>query len=300
MAPRAIITGAAGLIGQYLVKTASRWASDWHVQGLSRAELDLTETSKVEARIHALKPDLLIHCAALSRTKDCELDPDAARRINVEATAHLAQLSRDIPFIFLSSGEVFDGRTGWYGEKDEPNPINVYGQTKLEAEQAVLQNPLHTVVRIVLTAGMSETGDKSFVEDMRRTARAGKDVTLYADEFRCPLPAGVIARALWELVERQQPGLYHLGGRERLSRWEIGEALLPWFPELDDHLIKGSARNHIGSPRPADLSLRCDKIQSLLSFRIPGFREWLIGRTDPGEALWDYLDGSPSAVKRET
>jgi len=280
------------LIGQYLVKTASRWASGWDVQGLSRAELELTEKSHLEARIHALKPDLLIHCAALSRTKDCEQNPDEARRVNVEVTAHLAQLSRDIPFIFLSSGEVFDGTTGWYGETDEPNPINVYGKTKMEAEQAVLQNSGHTVVRIVLIAGTSERGDRSFVEEMCRTAKAGKDVTLYADEFRCPLPAGVIARTIWELVDRKQPGLYHLGGSERLSRWEIGEALLPWYPELKGHLIKGSARNHVGSPRPADLSLRCDKLQRLLSFRIPGFREWLEGRPRRGEDLWDYLDGS--------
>ncbi len=280
------------MIGQYLVKTASRWASGWDVQGLSRAELELTEKSHLEARIHALKPDLLIHCAALSRTKDCEQNPDKARRVNVEVTAHLAQLSRDIPFIFLSSGEVFDGTSGWYGETDEPNPINVYGKTKLEAEQAVLQNPGHTVVRIVLTAGTSERGDRSFVEEMCRTTKAGKEVTLYADEFRCPLPAGVIARTIWELVNRKQPGLYHLGGSDRLSRWEIGEALLPWCPELKGHLIKGSARNHVGSPRPSDLSLRCDKIQSLLSFRVPGFREWLAGRPRRGEDLWDYLDGS--------
>jgi dTDP-4-dehydrorhamnose reductase len=127
---------------------------------------------------------------------------------------------------------------------------------------------------------------------MCRVAKAGKDVTLYADEFRCPLPAGVIARVIWELVDRKQPGLYHLGGSERLSRWEIGEVLLPWCPELKGRLVKGSARNHVGSPRPADLSLRCDKIQSLLSFRIPGFREWLAGRSRRGVDLWDYLDGS--------
>ncbi len=293
MAPRAIITGAAGLIGQYCVKTASRWVPGWDVQGLSRTDLELTDRLKVDARIRALKPDLLIHCAALSRTKACEQDPDQARRDNVEVTAHLAQLSKDIPFIFLSSGEVFDGMTGWYGETDEPNPINVYGQTKHEAEQTVLQNPRHTVVRIVLTAGTSERNDRSFVEDMCRTAKVGKDVTLYADEFRCPLPAGVIARAVWELVDRKQPGLYHLGGSERLSRWDIGEVLLPWYPELKSRLLKGSARNHIGSPRPIDLSLRCDKIQSLLSFRIPGFREWLAERSFRGADLWDYPDGSP-------
>ncbi|HLA61892.1 MAG TPA: NAD(P)-dependent oxidoreductase [Nitrospiraceae bacterium] len=293
MAPRAIITGAAGLIGQYLVKTAPRWAPDRDMQGLTRADLDLTDRANVERTWQSIKPNAVIHCAALSRTKDCEQDPEQARRINVEATAYLAQLSRDIPFIFLSSGEVFDGRTGWYGETDEPNPINVYGQTKLEAEQAVLQNPRHTVVRIVLTAGISETGDRSFVEDMCRTAKAGKNVTLYADEFRCPLPAGVIARVIWELVDCEQPGLYHLGGSDRLSRWEIGETLLPWCPELKGHLMKGSARNHVGSPRPADLSLRFDKIQSLLSFRIPGFRGWLAGRSRRGTDLWDYLDGSP-------
>ena len=293
MAPRAIITGAAGLIGQYLVKTAPRWAPVWDIQGLTRADLDLTDRANVERTWQSIKPNAVIHCAALSRTKACEQDPEQARRINAEVTAHLAQLSQAIPFIFLSSGEVFDGSTGWYGETDEPNPINVYGQTKLEAEQAVLQNPRHTVVRIVLTAGTSETGDRSFVEDMCRTAKAGKDVTLYADEFRCPLPAGVIARVIWELVDREQPGLYHLGGSDRLSRWEIGETLLPWCLELKGHLMKGSARNHVGSPRPADLSLRCDKIQSLLSFRIPGFREWLAGRSRRDADLWDYLDGSP-------
>jgi dTDP-4-dehydrorhamnose reductase len=290
MAPRAIITGAAGLIGQYLVKTAPRWAPGWDVRGLTRADLDLTDHPNVERAWQSIKPNAVIHCAALSRTKDCEQDPKRARRINVQATANLAQLSRDIPFIFLSSGEVFDGKTGWYSESDEPKPINVYGQMKLEAERVVLQNPRHTVVRIVLTAGTSQGGDRSFVEDMCRAAKSGKDVPLYADEFRCPLPAGAIARAMWELVGLERPALYHLGGAERLSRWDIGEALLPWYPELKGRLVKGSARNHTGAPRPADLSLMCDKLQGLLSFRIPGFREWLLDRSDRGADLWDYLE----------
>jgi dTDP-4-dehydrorhamnose reductase len=288
MAPRAIITGAAGLIGQYLVKSAPRWAPGWNVEGLTRAQLDLTDPLAVESAFHRHKPQLVIHSAALSRTRDCEQDPERARRINIDATATLAELAQNIPFIFLSSGEVFDGTTGWYRESDEPNPINVYGRTKLEAERVVLRNPAHMVVRIVLTAGTSEGGDRSFVEDMCRKARAGKDVTLYTDEFRCPLPAGVIARALWGLVDHDKPGLYHLGGNERLSRWEIGELLLPWYPELQGRLIKGSALNDAGAPRPIDLSLSCDKIQKVLSFRIPGLRSWLAGRTRHGVDLWDY------------
>jgi dTDP-4-dehydrorhamnose reductase len=286
--PRIIVTGAAGLIGQYCVKSASRWAPDWEVRGLSRADLDLTDHIAVERTWQLLKPNAVIHCAALSRTKDCEHDPQLARRINVDATAHLARLSKDIPFIFLSSGEVFDGETGWYQETDEPNPINFYGKTKHEAEQLVLQNPHHTVVRIVLTAGTSQNGDRSFVEDMCRTAQSGKSVTLYADEYRCPLPAGAIARAIWELVGKDESGLFHLGGCERLSRWEIGRALLPWYPELQGRLGKGYACNHTGAPRPADLSLNCEKIQALLSFPIPGFRNWLKNRVHRGVDLWDY------------
>jgi dTDP-4-dehydrorhamnose reductase len=295
MKPRVLVTGAAGLIGQYLVKTASRWVPQWEIQGLTRADLDITDHLAVERAWQHLQPGAVIHCAALSRTKDCEHNPQVAHRTNVDATGHLARLSADIPFIFVSSGEVFDGEAGWYSEAVEPNPINVYGKTKVEAEQRVLQNPRHTVVRIVLTAGTSQHGDRSFVEDMCRTAQAGKHVTLYADEFRCPLPAGVIARAVWELAQRDCPGLYHLGGSERLSRWEIGEALLPWYPELNGQLVKGSSRDHRGAPRPADLSLNCEKIQRLLSFPIPGFRSWLDSRTCRETDLWDYEPESHEA-----
>jgi len=287
MKPIVVVTGAGGLIGQYLLRTGSRWAPKWEVRGLARRDLELTDFPAVERMWRGLDPSAVIHCAALSRTKDCEQNPAAARLANVQVTAHLSSLSRDTPFIFLSSGEVFDGRRGWYEETDEADPINVYGRTKLEAEQLVLGNPRHSVVRIVLTAGTSDAGDRSFVEDMCRAARAGHDVRLYADEFRCPLPAGVIARALWGLLDAERAGLYHLGGSERLSRWEIGELLLPRYPVLAGRLVRGSGRDHVGAPRPADLSLRCDKIQALLSFQLPGFRQWLERQESDGD-LWNY------------
>jgi dTDP-4-dehydrorhamnose reductase len=288
MKPVVLVTGAAGLIGRYLVNRAGHWAPQWEVRGLTRADLDLTDGSNVEAAWHSIHPAAVIHCAALSRTHECHQNPDLARRVNVESTTLLAGLSKDIPFFFLSSGDVFDGRASWYGETDEPVPLNVYGETKWEAEQIILGNPLHTVVRLVLTAGTSPDRDRGFVEEMCRVARTGQEITLYADEFRCPLPAGVIARALWELLDRNQPGLYHLGGSERHSRWDIGQTLVPWYPELNGRLVKSSARNHRGGPRPADLSLRCDKLQRLLSFPLPGFQRWLAGRSERGPDLWDY------------
>lgn len=286
--PIALVTGAAGLIGSYLVKTAARWAPERRVQGLTRSDLDLTDTARVRELWLLLQPSLVIHCAALSRTEACERDPTLARTLNVDVTARLADLSADIPFFLFSSDQVFDGHKGWYVETDEPHPRNVYAETKLAAERLVLANPKHTVVRTSLNAGWSPTGDRSFVEEMRRTWQAGRRLTLFTDEFRCPIPAGVTARAVWELAQKQQPGLYHLAGAERLSRWDIGRVLAAQWSELQAETAPGSIRDYAGPFRPPDLSLNCDKIQALLSFRLPGFREWLAGRAGRDHDLWDY------------
>lgn len=288
MKPLVWITGAGGLVGNYLLRTAARWAPDWDVRGLTRQEVDLTDERAVRRLWLEQQPALVIHCAAISRPAVCEQDPALATKINVGATALLASLASEVPLLFFSSDQVFDGRQGWYVETDRINPINRYGETKAAAEEIVLSNPRHTVVRLALTAGTSSTGDRSFVEDMCRSAAANLRLTLFTDEFRSPLPAGVVARAIWELIARKQSGLYHLGGAERLSRMEIGEALTTSYPELASRLQPGSVAAYRGPQRPPDLSMRCDKIQRLLSFSIPGFRSWLIDRATAGTDVWDY------------
>ncbi len=288
MKPIALVTGAAGLIGGYLVRTAPRWVPDWDVRGVTRAEVDLTDRAQVKRLWNRHRPDLVIHCAALSRTGLCEQDPAQARLINVEATRILADLARDVPFIFLSTDQVFDGAKGQYVETDAVHPLNVYAQTKAEAEQIVLANPAHGVVRIALTAGTSPTRDRSFVEDMVRSAAKGAKLTLFTDEFRCPLPAGALVRALWEFGVQRRAGLYHVGGHERLSRWEIGELLATRFPALRASIQPGSVADYHGPPRPPDLSMRSEKMQALLSFRLPGFRQWLTDASPDGGDLWDY------------
>lgn len=288
MKPVAWITGSGGLVGSYLVRTAARWVPDWDVRGLTRQDLDLTDERAVRQLWLEQQPALVIHCAAISRPAVCEQDPALATKINVGATALLASLASEVPLLFFSSDQVFDGRQSWYVETDRINPINRYGETKAAAEELVLSNPRHTVVRLALTAGTSSTGDRSFVEDMRRSVAAHLRLTLFTDEFRCPVPAGVVARAIWELIAQKQSGLYHLGGAERLSRMEIGEALATWYSELASGLQPGWVAAYRGPQRPPDLSMRCDKIQRLLSFRIPGFRSWLINRATAGTDVWDY------------
>ena len=115
---------------------------------------------------------------------------------------------------------------------------------------------------------------------MRRAWQAGQTLRLFTDEFRCPIAAEVTARAIWELAARNEPGLYHVAGSERLSRWQIGQLLAARWPELKPGLIPASLKEYAGAPRAPDTSLNCAKAQKLLSFRLPGLTEWLSAHPD--------------------
>src|SRR5882724_9372207 len=173
--PRTIwITGAAGLIGSYLVKKAAQFVPSLRVVALSRDRLDLTDFAAVRSEFRRQRPLLFIHCAALSRSPECQANPALARKQNVDVTALLAELASDIPFIFFSTDLVFDGRAGNYDESASVNPLSVYAETKVAAEQIVLANPRHTVVRTSLNGGTSPAGDRGFNEQLRCGWKAGQ------------------------------------------------------------------------------------------------------------------------------
>jgi dTDP-4-dehydrorhamnose reductase len=142
--PLVWITGARGLIGNYLVQTSLKVALPWRIRALTRADLDLTDTASVHREFKKDSPKLVIHCAALAHTPSCEKNPALAHKLNVEITTVLTKLAADIPLIFFSTDLVFDGRQGHYDESAETNPLTVYAKTKIEAERIVLANPKHT------------------------------------------------------------------------------------------------------------------------------------------------------------
>ena len=269
------ITGAGGLIGSYIVRTAP---NEWAARSLTREQLELTHLDLVRGVFARDRPQLVIHCAALSKTLECERHPECARLNNIEVTRVLAELAADIPFFFFSTDLVFDGAKGDYGESDVPNPLIIYAETKLAAERTVLENPGHTVIRTSLNAGHTVRGS-AFNEQWRAAWLRGETTNLFADEFRSPLAAEVTARAAWELVSANQPGLYHLGGAERLSRYEIGCLLAENESHLNAQIERGSIRDYANMRRSPDTSLNSAKIQRLLSFELPKFSDWL--RTNP-------------------
>jgi dTDP-4-dehydrorhamnose reductase len=263
------ITGAGGLVGSYLVRAAPR---DWEVQGIGQSGLN--------SLFNKRPPDLILHCAALSKSMACEKEPGLARRVNVELTQRLCEFAKDKPLIFFSTDLVFDGTKGNYSETDAINPLTVYGRTKAEAERIVLANPRHTVIRLALNAGVSPTGDRAFNEEIHNAWRRGETLNLFTDEFRNPIPAVVTARAVWELAQGGATGLFHLGGAEKLSRWEIGRLLAQRWKDVEAKINPGSVRDYKGPPRSPDASMNCAKVQKLLSFPLPRFSEWLCENPD--------------------
>ena len=200
--------------------------------------------------------------------------------MNVEVTRLLAELAAEIPFVFFSTDLVFDGRKGNYIETDAPNPLHLYGETKAAAEQIVLKNPRHLVVRTSLNGGISRTGNRGFNEQLRLALQSGQGMKLFTDEFRCPIPAVETARAVWELAEKNCAGLFHVAGAEKLSRWQIGQLLAKRWPEVKPKIKPGSAKDFPGPPRALDTSLNISKAQKVLSVPLPGLGEWLAANPD--------------------
>lgn len=244
--------------------------------GLTHDRLDIADFRKVELQFRAANPALIIHCAAMSRSPECQANPPKARLINVEATRHLAEMAADIPLLFFSTDMVFDGTQGNYDENAAVNPLSCYGETKAEAERAVLKNPRHLVVRTSLNAGRSPSGDSSFNEQWRNAWARGQTLRLFVDEFRSPIHACATVRACLELIKGGKTGLFHVAGAERMSRYEMGWLLASRCPELGPRFEPASIAEYRGAPRPPDTSLNCARAQSHLSFSLPKLSEFLV------------------------
>ncbi len=274
------VTGAGGLIGNYLVQIAPKVVPNWRVRGLTRERLDLLDFAALRREFEADRPALVIHCAAVSTIAAAQKNPDLARQVNVEVTRWLAGLAADSRFVFFSTDLVFDGRKGNYGEAEAPKPLHLYGETKAVAEDIVLRNPRHLVVRTSLNGGISRAGNRGFNEQLRLALQSGKPMTLFTDEFRSPVPAAETARAVWELAGQTCAGVVHVAGAERLSRWQIGQLLIPRWPEIKTSIEPGLAKDFPGPARAPDTSLDISRVQRMLSKPLPGLGEWLAAHPD--------------------
>ncbi|MBE9140946.1 SDR family oxidoreductase [Nodosilinea sp. LEGE 07088] len=271
---RLLITGASGFLGWHLSRQAQ---TTWQVEGTYHAHtpplpgvslhrIDLTDATAVDRWLEQLAPSAIIHTAALSQPNRCEQDPDRSYAINVEATRGLAQFcaQRQIPLVFTSTDQVFDGQAAPYSEASRPNPINRYGHHKAEAEALVQAlHPAAAICRLPLLYGPPSPTADCFLQGFLRTVRSGQPLNLFIDEFRTPAYVEDVAVGLLLALENVH-GLLHLGGPERLSRYDLGLRMAEVFG-FDKTLVIPSRQADVAmtASRPPDVSSNSAKAYGL-------------------------------------
>lgn len=212
-----LLLGAKGQLGwalQHLWGTSDVTA--WHIE-----DLDITRLDQVRKGISRVQPHMVVNAAAYTRVDDAETDIDAAFRVNALGPRNLALATAEngVPLLHVSTDYVFDGKaTRPYHEFDRPNPLSVYGHSKLAGEEAVrVVNPKHFIVR---TAWLYHTLGKNFPVTMCGLGRKG-DVRVVNDQFGSPTYAPHLAQAINGLLDTKAYGTYHLAGGGGTSWYEF-------------------------------------------------------------------------------
>ncbi len=189
--------------------------------------LDITSPAEVKSLLDYLRPDLVIHCAAMTNVDACEHQPQEAYRVNAFGAEVVASNCQRIhaACVYISTDYVFDGsKRAPYHEYDAENPLSVYGRAKFAGEQAVrLICPRHYIVRVAWLYGKHRPSFPQFVLEQ---ARAGKSPVVISDQIGSPTYVADVADRLLQLVQTDCYGVYHLTNTEPVSRYEFAQALL--------------------------------------------------------------------------
>jgi dTDP-4-dehydrorhamnose reductase len=206
---KVLITGAAGQVGQALLKSAPAAAE---IVPCTHKDLDIGSAAAVDAAIRQIRPDVIINSAAYTAVDKAEAESDAARVINADGPGNLARAAKacGARLLHISTDFVFDGTNSTpYLPDAATNPLSVYGLTKRDGENAVLQElPERSVV--VRTAWVYSAGGTNFVRTMLRLMRTHGTVRVIADQIGTPTAAVAVAEGIWKVVaEPGLTGLHH-------------------------------------------------------------------------------------------
>lgn len=200
-----LVTGADGQVGTEMVRLSD---NEFRVTGLTRGDLDITDRDAIARRLDEYEPDFLVNCAAYTAVDRAEDEPDLAYRVNADAVGWLGEAcnARRVGVIHFSTDYVFDGtKDGPYTEDDPPNPLNVYGASKLEGENRLrAATDRHLILRVSWVFGRI---GRSFVDTILRLAQERDELTVVDDQVGAPSPADAIAATVRAIAE-------HPGGLE--------------------------------------------------------------------------------------
>ena len=214
-----LITGGAGLLAPFLAEAGRELG---HMVLTSRQNsdypADLADAAQVLKLIETTRPDVVIHCAAMTDVDACETDEDAADRSNRLTSKNLAAaLPADRQLIYISTDQVYPNRSGPHAEGTEA-PVNAYGRSKLAGERAALAHGNGLVLRTSFFGASRTAGRKSLSDFVVENLEAEKPITLFADVLFTPVHAETLAAMIFELAGRRLKGVYNLASRDGFSK----------------------------------------------------------------------------------
>jgi dTDP-4-dehydrorhamnose reductase len=274
---RVAILGAGGQLGTELRRLL---AADHAVHPLTREQCDVTRPETMRGILERLCPEIVLNCAAYTRVDDCERDPAQAFALNATAVGHLAALAPQLGFLLVhfSTDYVFDGAADRpYREDDPPNPLSVYGRSKLSGERPALALGERSLV--VRTQWLYGPGPNNFVNTILSRARRGERLAVVDDQWGSPTSAADVAIAVRALVERRCWGLYHVANAGETT-WHGFACKILELAGVDASVSPASTdRTRYPAPRPAYAVLDTAKLALATGHRL---RPW-------EEALADFL-----------
>ena len=283
-----IITGVSGIVGSNLVKNI-KTRKEYEIiclfnknsinnNSCINIKVNITNTEEV-IELLKLKPDFIIHCAALTNISFCENNRTLAYDTNVNGTKNIVELTKraGAKLVYISTDAVFDGTKGNYNEEDSPNPINVYGKTKHEGEKICMKNLENSIIVRISVFGFNlneHRGDKkkSFIENIVYRLNNRQELTGFIDAKTSMIYVKYLGDILLRIFERDLNGIFHIGGLLSLSKYEFMIRIAEIFG-FDNSLIKKGSiellndNDHIR--RPKDCSFDITKFINAINYKIP-------------------------------
>jgi dTDP-4-dehydrorhamnose reductase len=276
-----VVTGATGFVAGSILAQAG---DGWQVHAISRDEplvqranlcwhtVDPLASDQLAQIIRDAAPDVVVHTAALADIDFCQTHPEIARSINVDLTRRVSDQCTEAgcKLVFCSTDTIFDGEHAPYEEDDLPGPVNLYAETKLEAERIVVRLGAQAVIaRLSLVVGLPVLGaGNSFLARMVAAFKDGRRVAVPEHEVRTPVDVITVGRALLELAGSNHHGIFHLSGQDRVSRFKMAQQIAVRFG-FPSHLVVAqvAATTPGRAARPRDVSL--DNAKACANLKTP-------------------------------
>lgn len=293
MQKKILITGANGLLGQKLVHLLTQKENqNFSILATAKGEnrltkaknfeymsMNITDENNIKEVINAFQPHVIIHTAAMTQVDDCESQKELCWELNVKAVEYLSNIcaKNNIFFIHLSTDFIFDGTTGPLSEDAIPNPISFYGESKLAAENIVLQtkNLRYAIARTVLVYGITEAMSRTnIILWVKKSLEDSKTIQVVDDQWRTPTLAEDLAMGCFLLAQKEKEGIFNISGYEMLTPYQMAMITADYF-QLDTKFIVKSDSTKFTQPakRPPKTGFLIEKARKELGFEPHSFLE---------------------------